>query len=137
MKTIIATVAAAAAITAGVTVAGAQDLGGSSAGVSPYVGFEYTTKPTYVADGATADTWWGGARSMDVVLGAEVALPWDLSMDASVGFNNTDWTFDYTMSGVDISISYEVMDGVSVFSNTAFDGELDRESTSVGVLWKF
>ena len=45
MKTIIATVAAAAVITAGASVAGAQELGGSTGGVSPYVGFEYTTTP--------------------------------------------------------------------------------------------
>ena len=127
MKTIIATVASAAAITVA-GVASAQELG-NGGGISPYVGFEYTTRP--------AAGWWDGTRDMDITVGATAELPWDLAMDASVGFNNDDWDFDYTMSGVDISISYEVMDGVSVFSNTAFDGALDRESTSVGVLWNF
>ena len=154
MKTIIATVAAAAAITAGVTVAGAQDLGGSSAGVSPYVGFEYTTTPT-AATSTTAATWFGGDATSNVVVGVEAALPWDFTMDASLGMSNATDKFNATpanvdtsafdfggfnVDGVDITIAYEVMDGMSVYSTTEFGLATDgvvRESTSVGMMWKF
>ena len=156
MKTIIATVAAAAVITAGASVAGAQELGGSTGGVSPYVDFEYVSRPTAEsAAGAGDATWWGGDATSTVTLGAEATLPWDLTMDASVGIVNDtnvighgavaaggtdDSAIDFggfALAGADITIGYEVMDGMTVYSTTAFDSDFNRESTSVGMSWKF
>lgn len=154
MKTIIATVAAAAVITAGASVAGAQELGGSTGGVSPYVNFEYVSRPTAESAADAGDaTWWGGDATSTVTLGAEAALPWDLTMDASVGIvndtnvnrgtapNNTDASAidfgGFSIGGADITIGYEVMDGMTVYSTTAFDSDFNRESTSVGMSWKF
>lgn len=138
MKTILATVASAAAITVA-GVASAQDLGGAG-GVSPYVSFEYTTTPT-ADDPATTTaneaTWFGGDSSIDATLGATASLPWDLSMDASVAFTNDEWDFDYEMDGVSIGVSYEMASGLVIFSNTAFDANLDRTSTSIGASWSF
>ena len=143
MKTIIATVAAAAVITAGASVAGAQELGGSTGGVSPYVGFEYVTTPT--ADTGTAAapnndaTWWGGDRSATVLVGAEAALPWDLKVDGSVSVaNESGLAFSgFAIDGASLTVSYEVMDGMDIYSTTEFDNEFARESTSLGMLWKF
>ena len=144
MKTIIATVAAAAVITAGASVAGAQELGGSTGGVSPYVGFEYVTTPTAdtAAEGAAPNndaTWWGGERSATVVVGAEAALPWNLKADGSLTVaNNTGLAFSgFAIDGASLTVSYEVMDGMDIYSTTEFDGEFTRESTSVGMSWKF
>ena len=141
MKTIIATVAAAAVITAGASVAGAQELGGSTGGVSPYVGFEYTTTP------ATGE-WFGGHTTSMVVVGAEAALPWDLKVDGSLAIANRtegdtageESAIDFGGFGIDgasLTVSYEVMDGMDIYSTTEFDGEFTRESTSLGMLWKF
>jgi len=140
MKTIIATVAAAAVITAGASVAGAQELGGSTGGVSPYVGFEYTTTPA-------GGEWFGGDTTSMVVVGAEAALPWDLKVDGSLHIANatdlsgTDTSaIDFGGFGIDgasLTVSYEVMDGMDIYSTTEFDKNFDRESTSVGMLWKF
>ena len=140
MKTIIATVAAAAVITAGASVAGAQELGGSTGGVSPYVGFEYTTTP------ATGE-WFGGDTTSMVVVGAEAALPWDLKVDGSLHIANatdlsgTDTSaIDFGGFGIDgasLTVSYEVMDGMDIYSTTEFTSAFVRESTSVGMLWKF
>ena len=144
MKTIIATVAAAAVITAGASVAGAQELGGSTGGVSPYVGFEYVTTPTADTAAAGAEpnndaTWWGGARSATVLVGAEAALPWDLKVDGSISVaNEVGLAFSgFAIDGASLTVSYEVMDGMDIYSTTEFDNEFARESTSLGMLWKF
>lgn len=148
MKTIIATVAAAAVITAGASVAGAQELGGSTGGVSPYVGFEYETTPN---DAVTGD-WFGGDATSTVVIGAEAALPWNLKADGSLSvangtdkFNATPADVDssaidfggFAIDGASLTVSYEVMDGMDIYSTTEFNGNFIRESTSVGMLWKF
>ena len=140
MKTIIATVAAAAVITAGASVAGAQELGGSTGGVSPYVGFEYVTTPTAESSaGANDATWWGGDRSATVLVGAEAALPWDLKVDGSISVaNESGLAFSgFAIDGASLTVSYEVMDGMDIYSTTEFDNEFARESTSLGMLWKF
>lgn len=131
MKTIIATTAAAMAVTVA-GAASAQELGGGSM-ISPYASFEYTTTP----DATVAGDWFGGDRTMAATLGATAALPMDLSLDASVGFENDDWDFDYEMSGVSIDVSYEMANGLVLFSNTDFDADLDRTATSIGAKWSF
>ena len=140
MKTIIATVASAAAITVA-GVAGAQELG-NGGGMSPYVGIEHTTTPT-------TDTWWGGESETEITVGATADLPFDLAMDGSVGFvNATDATATpadtsswdmggFALGGASVTISYDVGNGLVVYSTTAFDAAFDRTSTSVGAKWSF
>ena len=139
MKTIIATVAAAAVITAGASVAGAQELGGSTGGVSPYVDFEYVSRPTAESAAGGDATWWGGERSATVLVGAEAALPWDLKVDGSISVaNEVGLAFSgFAIDGASLTVSYEVMDGMDIYSTTEFTSAFVRESTSVGMLWKF
>ena len=138
MKTIIATVASAAAITVA-GVAGAQDLT-SGGGMSPYVGIEHTTTPT-------TGTWWDGDSETEITVGATADLPWDLAMDGSVGFvNATDkanadtssWDMGgFALGGAEITVSYEVGNGIEIYSTTEFDTAFKRTSTSVGATWSF
>lgn len=148
MKTIITSVAAAAAITVA-GVASAQDLT-SGGGMSPYVGIEHTTTPTTAGvGGATADTWWGGESETEITVGATADLPWDLAMDGSVGFvNATDATATpadtsswdmggFALGGASVTVSYEMANGIEIYSTTEFDAAFDRTSTSVGATWSF
>ena len=139
MKTIIATVASAAAITVA-GVAGAQELG-NGGGMSPYVGIEHTTTP--------AAGWWDGESETEITVGATADLPWDLAMDGSVGFvNATDATATpadtsswdmggFALGRAEITVSYEVGNGLEIYSTTTFDAAFDRTSTSVGATWSF
>jgi hypothetical protein len=139
MKTIIATVASAAAITVA-GVASAQDLT-SSSGMSPYVGIEHTTTPDA--------GWWDGDSATEITVGATADLPWDLAMDGSVGFvNATDlgatpadtsaWDMGgFALGGAEVTVSYEMANGLEIYSTTAFDANFDRTSTSVGATWSF
>ena len=139
MKTIIATVAAAAAITVA-GVASAQNLT-SGGGMSPYVGIEHTTTPDA--------GWWDGESETEITVGATADLPWDLAMDGSVGFvNATDATATpadtsswdmggFALGGAEITVSYEVGNGLEIYSTTTFDAAFDRTSTSVGATWSF
>ena len=127
MKTIITSVAAAAAITVA-GVASAQDLT-SGGGMSPYVGIEHTTTPDA--------GWWDGESETEITVGATADLPWDLAMDGSVGFVNAT---DATATPADtssVTVSYEVGNGLVIYSTTAFDAAFDRTSTSVGATWSF
>ena len=128
---IIAAFAAASISVAGVANAQVID------SVSPYVGFEYVTKPT-------GDAWFGGNRKSLLVVGTEAALPWDVTADANIVFRNRDNNdgqalnpggFNYHRST--ITLSKEVMDGLDVYSTTKFDSNFDRKSSSIGALWKF
>ena len=139
MKTIITSVAAAAAITVA-GVASAQDLT-SGGGMSPYVGIEHTTTPDA--------GWWDGESETEITVGATADLPWDLAMDGSVGFvNATDATATpadtsswdmggFALGGASVTVSYEVGNGLVIYSTTAFDAAFDRTSTSVGATWSF
>jgi len=139
MKTIIATVASAAAITVA-GVASAQELG-NGGGMSPYVGIEHTTTP--------GDGWWAGDSATEITVGATADLPWDLAMDGSVGFvNATDlgatpadtsaWDMGgFALGGAEVTVSYEMANGLEIYSTTAFDANFDRTSTSVGATWSF
>lgn len=129
---IIAALAAASISVAGVANAQVID------SVSPYVGFEYVTKP------ASDTTWFGGNRKSLIVVGTEAALPWDVTADANIVFRNKDNDdgealspsgFSYRRST--ITLSKEVMDGLDVYSTTEFNSDFDRKSTSIGALWKF
>ena len=144
MKTIIATVASAAAITVA-GVAGAQELG-NGGGLSPYVGIEHTTRP---------DTgWWDGDATTEITVGATADLPWGLALDGSVGIiNDTDivghgtvvpgsddsaWDLGgFGIGGAGVTVSYEMANGMVIYSTTAFDSAWVRESTSVGAKWSF
>lgn len=139
MKTIITSVAAAAAITVA-GVASAQDLT-SGGGMSPYVGIEHTTTPDA--------GWWDGDSATEITVGATADLPWDLAMDGSVGFvNATDlsatpadtsaWDMGgFALGGAEVTVSYEMANGLEIYSTTAFDAAFDRTSTSVGATWSF
>lgn len=139
MKTIIATVASAAAITVA-GVASAQELG-NGGGMSPYVGIEHTTTPDA--------GWWDGDSSTEITVGATADLPWNLAMDGSVGFvNATDLDADpadtsawdmggFALGGAEVTVSYEMANGLEIYSTTAFDAAFDRTSTSVGATWSF
>lgn len=144
MKTIIATVASAAAITVA-GVAGAQELG-NGGGMSPYVGIEHTTTPDA--------GWWDGDSETEITVGATADLPWGLALDGSVGFvNATDlagtpadtsaWDMGgFEMGGASVTVSYEMANGLVIYSTSAFgdDGAgnpLARQSTSVGATWSF
>ena len=143
MKTIIATVASAAAITVA-GVASAQDLG-NGGGMSPYVGIEHTTTP--------ATGWWDGDSSTEITVGATADLPWSLALDGSVDIvNATDitnaagaaaadtsaWDLGgFGIGGAEVTVSYEMANGLEIYSTTAFDANFDRTSTSVGATWSF
>ena len=143
MKTIIATVASAAAITVA-GVASAQELG-NGGGMSPYVGIEHVTRP--------GTGWWDGDASTEITVGATADLPWGLALDGSVGIvNNTDANGTYLPAGTDdsawdlggfgiggaeVTVSYEMANGLEIYSTTAFDDAWDRTSTSVGATWSF
>ena len=144
MKTIIATVASAAAITVA-GVAGAQELS-NGGGMSPYVGIEHTTAP--------GDGWWDGNASTEITVGATADLPWGLALDGSVGIvNGTDawapagstggadssaWDLGgFAIGGAGVTVSYEMANGMVIYSTTAFDSAWVRESTSVGAKWSF
>lgn len=150
MKTIIATVASAAAITVA-GVASAQDLT-SGGGMSPYVGIEHTTTPTAddpLTAGVNEATWWGGDSATEITVGATADLPWDLAVDGSVGIvNATDlgaatpdtsaWDMGgFALGGAEVTVSYEMANGLEIYSTTAFDANFDRTSTSVGATWSF
>ena len=133
MKNLIITALVAASVSvAGVANAQVID------SVSPYVGFEYVTKPS------SSTTWFDGNRKSLLVVGTEAALPWDVTADANILFRNKDKDdgealnpggFNYYQSS--ITLSKEVMDGLEVYSTSEFDNNFDRESTSIGALWKF
>ena len=133
MKNLIITALVAASVSvAGVANAQVID------SVSPYVGFEYVTKPS------SSTTWFDGNRKSLLVVGTEAALPWDVTADANILFRNKDNNdgealspsgFNYHQSS--ITLSKEVMDGLEVYSTSEFDNNFDRESTSIGALWKF
>ena len=139
MKTIIATVASAAAITVA-GVAGAQELG-NGGGMSPYVGIEHTTTPDA--------GWWDGDSATEITVGATADLPWGLALDGSVGIvNATDlgaatpdtsaWDMGgFGIDGAAVTVSYEMASGLVIYSTTAFDEDFDRTSTSVGATWSF
>lgn len=139
MKTIIATVASAAAITVA-GVASAQELG-NGGGMSPYVGIEHTTTPDA--------GWWDGDSSTEITVGATADLPWGLAVDGSVGIvNATDlgaatpdtsaWDLGgFGIGGAGVTVSYEMASGLVIYSTTAFDEDFDRTSTSVGATWSF
>lgn len=139
MKTIITSVAAAAAITVA-GVASAQDLT-SGGGMSPYVGIEHTTTPDA--------GWWDGDSATEITVGATADLPWDLAVDGSVGIvNATDlgaatpdtsaWDMGgFALGGAEVTVSYEMANGLEIYSTTAFDANFDRTSTSVGATWSF
>jgi len=83
-----------------------------------------------------------------VVVGAEAALPWDLKVDGSLAIANRtegdtageESAIDFGGFGIDgasLTVSYEVMDGMDIYSTTEFSNVFARESTSVGMSWKF
>ena len=128
----------AALVAASVSVAGVANAQVIDS-VSPYVGFEYVTKP-----GNVEGAWFSGNRKSRLVVGTEAALPWDVTADANILFRNRDNNdgealnpggFNYHRSS--ITLSKEVMDGLEVYSTSEFDNNFDRESTSIGALWKF
>mgnify|MGYP003341339748 CR=1 FL=1 len=125
--------------------ASAQDMGVSV--FNPYVDFEYTTRPD--------SGWWDGDTTSVISVGAEANLPWGFGADASVfvmndtdvvghgavaGGGADDSAFDlggFDIGGADVTISYELDNGMILYSTTVFDGDFDRESTSLGLRWNF
>lgn len=127
MKTIIATVAAAAAL----TFAGTASAQGINV-VSPYVGVEHYTAPV-------GDDFWGDEDGNFTTLyaGTEVYLPMDLTLDAEASFENDETMLDFDFAGVDVKLSYEMDMGVELYVSSKWDGDLDRDSTSFGAKWQF
>ena len=129
----------AALVAASVSVAGVANAQVIDS-VSPYVGFKYVVEP-----GDVEGAWFGGKRRSQLDIGTEAALPWGVTADASVRFRNRTTNTDtqaFDLGGFNyhrssITLSKEVMDGLDVYTNTKFDEEFDRKSTSIGALWKF